>query len=76
MGTARDFEVWDKRARDGALFLIAFIALANELFVLPEPRPTALYVIGVLLGFPFALRQDERRRRAQQAPDPQAPDDE
>jgi hypothetical protein len=62
--SGNDFTRWDQRVRDAALFVIAFAALANELFILPEPRPTALYVIGVLLGFPLALRQDERRRKA------------
>jgi hypothetical protein len=58
----RQWEVWDKRVRDSALFLLGIAATINELWFVTEPRPLALPVIGGLLGLPFALRADEKRR--------------
>lgn len=58
----RQWEKWDKRVRDTALFLLGIAATINELWVQLEPRPLALPIIGGLLGLPFALRADEKRR--------------
>lgn len=58
----RQWELWDKRVRDSALFLLGIAATINELWFVPDPRPLALPVIGGLLGLPFALRADEKRR--------------
>lgn len=53
---------WDKRVRDAVLFIIGIIGVVNELFYEPEPRAGALIFLASILGIPFVLRADEKRR--------------
>lgn len=55
--------VWDKRVRDGVLFVVGIAGIINELFVVAGPRPSALLFLGSLVGLPFVLQADERRRK-------------
>lgn len=56
---------WDKRVRDSMIFALGVIGALNELFIEKDPRPTALVFIGSIIGVPFALKADERRRESQ-----------
>ncbi len=55
--------VWDKRVRDGVLFTIGVAGIINELFLLGDPRPSSLLFLGSLVGLPFVLQADEKRRK-------------
>lgn len=56
------WSVWDKRIRDAILFVVGIAGIVNELFVIAGPRPSALLFLGSLVGLPFVLQADERRR--------------
>lgn len=58
----QQWERWDKRLRDIVLFLIGIAGVCNELWIEQEPRLYALIFLGSILGIPFALRADEKRR--------------
>lgn len=53
---------WDKRIRDLFMFGVGIIGVCNELFVEDEPRVYALMFLATILGFPFVLNADEKRR--------------
>lgn len=53
---------WEKRLRDLVIFVVAIGGMINELFFQQEPRPTILLFLTGVLGLPFALRADEKRR--------------
>jgi hypothetical protein len=57
------WSVWDKRVRDGLIFVMGIIGCAHELFILPDPRPSALVFVASLLGLPFVLSADESRNK-------------
>lgn len=56
------FNLWDKRLRDILLFAVGVGGVINELWVQSEPRPYALIFLGSILGVPFVLRADEKRK--------------
>lgn len=58
----RKWERWDKRLRDLVLFLIGIAGVINELWIEDTPRYVSLIFLGSILGIPFALRADEKRR--------------
>jgi hypothetical protein len=53
---------WDKRLRDITLFLVGIAGVINELWIEETPRLYSLIFLGSILGIPFALRADEKRR--------------
>lgn len=65
MGRRREdrWAVLDKWVRDTALFLVGIAGVINELWFQSAPRWSALVFLASLLGLPFALSADERRRR-------------
>lgn len=67
------WSLWDKRVRDAILFVIGVAGIVNELFLISDPRPSALLFLGSLVGLPFVLQADERRRRGTE---PDSSDDE
>lgn len=58
----KKWERWDKRLRDIVLFIVGIAGVVNELWIEPEPRLYSLIFLGSILGIPFALRADEKRR--------------
>lgn len=60
--TQDKWSTWDKRLRDTLIYLLGIVGAINELFLEKDPRPTALVFIGSIIGAPFALKADERRR--------------
>lgn len=56
------FALWDRRVRDILLYVVGIGGVINELFVVHEPRVYALVFLASILGIPFVLRQDEKRR--------------
>lgn len=56
------WQIWDKRVRDVGLYIVGMLGVINELFIQPEPRPTSLVFLATVLGIPFVLRADEKRR--------------
>lgn len=58
------WEQWNTRIRDIVLFVIGVAGIINELFLIAEPRPSSLVFLGSLVGLPFVLNADERRRRS------------
>lgn len=57
------WSTWDKRVRDAILFTVGVAGIINELFILGDPRPSSLLFLGSLVGLPFVLQADERRRK-------------
>lgn len=55
--------IWDKRLRDAVLFVIGAAGIINELFLVPEPRVSSFVFLTSLVGLPFVLQADERRRK-------------
>lgn len=53
----------DKKVRDFVLWLVGVAGVINELFIVPDPRPSALIFLGSLIGVPFVLGADEKRRK-------------
>lgn len=60
---------WDKRVRDLVLFAVGIAGIVNELFLSDEPNPTALVFLATIVGVPFVLRADEKRRSDQATTD-------
>ncbi len=58
----RSFARWDKRIRDALLFSVGLAGVINELWIQPEPRIYSLVFLGSILGIPFVLHADEKRR--------------
>lgn len=54
--------IWNKRIRDIGIWTFGLVLAVNEFFLAPEPRPLAIAWAGAALGFPLALRADEKRR--------------
>lgn len=52
---------WNVRVRDSIIFLVGVVGVVNELFIVPEPRPSILIFLGSLIGVPFVLSADEKR---------------
>lgn len=63
------YAIWDKRVRDTALFILGLAGVINELFIKAEPQPYALIFLGSLLGLPFVLHADEKRRQSKEEND-------
>ena len=57
------WHIWDKRVRDAVLFVVGVAGIVNELFIISSPRPSSLLFLGSLVGLPFVLNADERRRK-------------
>lgn len=57
-----NWEIWNTRIRDAILFIVGILGIINELFIMNEPRSSALLFLGSLVGLPFVLNADERRR--------------
>jgi hypothetical protein len=55
-------QVW-KRTQAVALWLLGAAGIANELFIVPKPRPEAWPIIGMLVGLPFAQAFDRARQQ-------------
>lgn len=58
----REWARWDKRIRDALLFSVGLAGVINELWIQPEPRIYSLVFLGSILGIPFVLHADEKRR--------------
>ena len=59
-------DVWvryEKRVRDAIIFLVGIGGCINELFIVDEPRPSALVFLASLVGVPFILQADERKAK-------------
>lgn len=57
----RRYALIENRIRDAVIFVIGIGGVVNELFVLDDPRPSALVFLASLIGVPFVLSADERR---------------
>lgn len=60
----RKGDVWvryEKRVRDGIIFMVGIGGCINELFIVAEPRPAALVFLASLIGVPFVLSADEKK---------------
>lgn len=53
---------WEKRLRDGIIFVVGVGGVANELFLRDEIRPSALIFLASMIGVPFVLAADAKRR--------------
>jgi hypothetical protein len=53
--------IW-KRTQAIVLWALGAVGIANELFVVPKPRPEAWPILGLLVGLPFAQAFDRYRR--------------
>lgn len=56
------WSTWDKRIRDGVMFLFGLGVAYNELVLESKPREVGLLFAASILGIPFVLLADERRR--------------
>lgn len=52
---------WNVRIRDSIIFIVGVLGVINELFIVPDPRPSILIFLGSLIGVPFVLSADEKR---------------
>lgn len=52
---------WNVKVRDSIIFLVGVTGVINELFIVPDPRPSILIFLGSLIGVPFVLSADEKR---------------
>lgn len=59
---ADKWTVWDRRARDLGIYILAVAGCINQLFFTKEPSETVLIFLAAMLGFPLVLRADEARR--------------
>ena len=53
---------YEPRIRDAVIFVVGIGGIVNELFVLEQPRSVALVFLASLIGVPFVLSADERRK--------------
>lgn len=60
---------WNVRIRDSIIFVVGVVGVINELFILPDPRPSILIFLGSLIGVPFILSADEKRSTTEQSTD-------
>jgi hypothetical protein len=56
------YERNEKRVRDAIIFSVGILGSINELWVVDEPRIYALAFLASLLGLPFILNADAKRR--------------
>lgn len=54
--------IYEPRIRDAVIFIVGVGGVINELFILESPRSVALVFLASLIGVPFVLSADERRR--------------
>lgn len=54
---------WNVRVRDAIIFIVGIVGVGNELFIVPEPRPSILIFLGSLIGIPFVLSADESKSK-------------
>lgn len=57
------WERWDKRIKDGALFTVAIAGMVNELWRVQEIRPAVLTFLLAIFGIPIVMDLDALRRR-------------
>jgi hypothetical protein len=57
------WSLWDKRLRDAIIFAVGIFGTMNELFIISDPRPSALIFLASLIGVPFVLQADEKKSR-------------
>lgn len=62
-------QLW-RRTQDVTVWSIGAAALVNELFLQSRPRPEAFPIIAVVLGLPFARKQDRQRSESSDKPSP------
>ena len=63
-------QVW-KRTQAVVLWALGAAGIANELFIVPKPRPEAWPIIGMLVGLPFAQAFDRARQGTSASPTPE-----
>lgn len=57
------WDIWDRRIRDVLLFLAGLLLLLHETVASTAPRPTLVVAAMALLGVPFVMAADEKRRK-------------
>lgn len=58
-----EYEQTEKRIRDAIIFVVGIAGSINELWVVDYPRPYALAFLASLIGVPFILHADSKRRK-------------
>jgi len=59
-----EWERWRDRTRDMCFLVLGLVGTANQLFFADPPNPVLYPILAALLGLPFALALDERRRKS------------
>jgi len=62
---------WRDRTRDACFLILGLAGTANQLFFATPPNPVLYPILAALLGLPFALALDERRRKSNEDERPQ-----
>lgn len=66
MITDADWNRWTDRVRDVFFLALGLIGTANQLFYANPPNPVLYPILAGLLGAPFALAIDQRRREGRE----------
>lgn len=64
-----EWERWRDRTRDACFLVLGLAGTANQLFFASPPNPVLYPILAALLGLPFALALDERRRKSNEEED-------
>jgi len=57
-----NYEIIEKRIRDAVIFTIGIAGTVNEIWFQPDVRPYILAFLASLIGVPFILLADAKRR--------------
>lgn len=61
--TDNEWTTWTNRTRDATFLVLGLAGTINQLFFANPPNPVLYPILASLLGAPFALALDERRRQ-------------